>query len=69
MECRNKDKNMDDCNCTYSGCAKMGLCCECVRYHRIKGQLPACYFPATAERTYDRSIEYFIETYQKHKHL
>jgi hypothetical protein len=24
------------------------------------GELPACYFPAEIERTYDRSIERFI---------
>jgi len=68
MGCLNMDKNLADCNCSYD-CAKKGLCCECVRYHRTKGQMPGCYFPAAAERTYDRSIEYFIKVYQKHKHL
>jgi hypothetical protein len=27
--------------------------------------LPACYFPEDVERTYDRSIERFIQSYQK----
>jgi hypothetical protein len=29
------------------------------------GELPACFFPDDAERTYDRSIEKFIDIYQK----
>jgi len=58
--CPNQKKNMEICNCTYSGCSHMGICCECIHYHRIKGQLPACYFSAEAEKTYDRSIENFV---------
>ncbi|MDP8263965.1 MAG: DUF6485 family protein [Candidatus Aceula lacicola] len=69
MNCPNKEKNLQDCNCSYGSCEKMGICCECVRYHRNKGALPACYFPNDAEKTFDRSIEYFIEVYQKEKHL
>lgn len=53
-------KNMKDCNCTYDPCSRKGVCCECVAYHRRMGQLPACYFPADVERTYDRSIAAFI---------
>ncbi len=68
MECT-KDKNLDMCNCSYEGCPRKGMCCQCIAYHRAKGHLPACYFPPDAERTYDRSIEYFIEIYQKNKHL
>lgn len=69
MNCPNKQKNLQDCNCSYTGCEKMGICCECIRHHRNKGALPACYFPADAEKTYDRSIEHFIQVYQKQKHL
>jgi hypothetical protein len=69
MACSNLKKNLDSCNCSYAGCEKAGLCCECVRYHRDKGQLPACYFPADAEKTYDRSIGYFIKIYQSRRHL
>ena len=69
MDCVNKVKNSKDCNCSYGGCSRMGICCECIRYHRASGELPACYFPADAEKTYDRSIEYFIEVYQKRRHL
>ena len=64
MECL-KEKNLERCNCTYEGCSRKGLCCECLHYHRLKGALPACYFPPEAEAAYNRSIEYFIEVYQK----
>jgi hypothetical protein len=64
MLCPNKEKNMQDCNCTYE-CFKKGYCCECIRYHRSQGKLPACYFPPDAERTYDRSVEHFISVFQK----
>ncbi|MBN1281079.1 MAG: hypothetical protein JXA00_05465 [Candidatus Thermoplasmatota archaeon] len=59
MEC-NKEDNKHHCNCTYP-CEKKGLCCACITYHRSRGELPACYFPDDAEKTYDRSIEYFIQ--------
>lgn len=58
MEC-NKDKNLDRCNCSYEVCARKGMCCECVAYHLKSRQLPACAFPAQAEKTYDRSFEHF----------
>jgi hypothetical protein len=31
--------------------------------------MPACFFPADVERTYDRSIERFIEVYRKRGRL
>ena len=52
--------NKQKCNCTYP-CSKKGMCCECIEYHRSRGELPACYFPDDVEKTYDRSIEKFIE--------
>lgn len=54
-ECSNKEKNLAGCTCTYS-CNKRGLCCECVAYHRDKGQVPGCFFSKEGEATYDRSI-------------
>ncbi|MBU0666114.1 MAG: DUF6485 family protein [Nanoarchaeota archaeon] len=59
MECE-KEANKENCNCTYP-CEKKGLCCECVSYHRNRKELPACFFPANAEKTYDRSIKNFIK--------
>ncbi len=64
MDCQ-KEKNMKDCNCSYDPCSRKGICCECLHYHRRQGQLPACYFPADAERSYDLSIENFIRVYQR----
>jgi hypothetical protein len=62
-ECATK-KNLTHCNCTYEPCSKKGICCECLQYHLGMGQLPACVFPKDVEKTYDRSIETFIKTYQ-----
>ncbi|HMA59597.1 MAG TPA: DUF6485 family protein [Halanaerobiales bacterium] len=59
--CQNHQANMDYCNCTYEPCPRKGKCCECIRYHKKMGELPACFFPDEAEKTYDRSIEHFVE--------
>jgi hypothetical protein len=61
IECK-KDKNLLFCNCTYSGCPRMGLCCECIANHRVKNQLPACYFSNEKEKTHNRSIEFYLKT-------
>lgn len=58
MECK-KEKNISNCNCSYP-CSKKGMCCDCITYHRKNNELPACYFPDSAEKTYNRSIEYYI---------
>lgn len=65
MECK-KDENKIDCSCTATTCSHRGVCCECVRYHRELDELPGCFFPAAAERSYDRSINNFINSYKKH---
>ncbi len=65
-ECK-VEKNKADCNCSYEPCSRKGVCCECIAYHRRSGELPACYFPKDVERTYDRSIAKFIETYRSKK--
>jgi hypothetical protein len=56
MVCDNLKKNLTYCNCTFS-CAKKGKCCECLLYHRQRGEVPACYFPKDLERTGDRSLK------------
>ena len=63
MECK-KEENSKDCPCTYSGCDKKGLCCECLKYHWERGELPACLFSKQAEASYDRSVENFIKDWQ-----
>ena len=65
MSCDNFEKNMGNCNCSYSGCSRKGKCCECLSYHLSHRQLPACVFPDSIERTYDRSFERFIAYYNK----
>ena len=62
VECANKERNLKGCNCTYSPCSRKGICCECIAYHRSKGEIPACFFDKAAERTYDRSFEKFLES-------
>lgn len=61
MECK-KDDNKIDCTCTATTCSKRGMCCECVRYHREKNEIPGCFFSAAAERSWDRSVANFIRT-------
>ncbi len=61
MACDNLQKNLSFCNCTYEPCSRKGKCCECIQYHRRLNELPACFFPDSVERTYDRSIRKFIE--------
>ena len=58
MECK-KERNLQSCNCTYTPCSRKGVCCDCVAYHLRSRELPACFFPAEVERSYDRSFERF----------
>ncbi len=60
MECR-KETNIKNCNCSYEPCSRKGLCCQCIAYHKDSGELPACYFDNDAEKTYNRSISYFMK--------
>ncbi|WP_219852463.1 DUF6485 family protein [Candidatus Hakubella thermalkaliphila] len=63
-DCKNFESNLQVCNCSYPGCSRKGRCCECLHYHRRMNELPACFFPPHIERTYDRSFECFLKTYQ-----
>ena len=60
-----QEKNLKHCTCTYEPCSKKGICCECIAYHRSMGELPGCLFPKDVEKTYDRSIERFVKTFQE----
>ncbi|MBM3132836.1 MAG: hypothetical protein FJZ95_07390 [Chloroflexi bacterium] len=62
MECRT-ESNKKKCNCSYEPCSRKGNCCECLSYHWSNQELPACLFPNDVEKTYDRSLRRFIETY------
>ena len=63
-ECPNRKQNLVNCNCSFNPCSRKGICCECVSYHRQNGQLPACFFPPEKEKSYDRSIDNFINIYK-----
>ena len=58
------EENKTNCNCSYP-CSRKGLCCECLIYHKSRGEVPACFFPDEVERTYDRTIENFIRVNQE----
>ncbi|MCF7907496.1 MAG: DUF6485 family protein [Candidatus Omnitrophica bacterium] len=60
MSCENKKKNTDFCSCSYPGCPRKGVCCECLQYHLANNEIPGCLFPPEAEKTYNRSRDYFI---------
>ncbi len=60
MNCK-LEQNKKNCPCTYQGCPRKGLCCDCLKHHLGKKQLPACCFSSKTEKTYDRSFEKFIE--------
>lgn len=60
MECQ-KASNLENCNCSYTPCARKGICCDCISYHLRMRELPACVFPDDAEATFNRSFEFFAE--------
>ncbi len=64
MECK-QEQNIKRCNCSYDPCSRKGVCCDCIQYHWQAGEFPACFFPADKEKTYDRSIENFVKTYNE----
>jgi len=57
------EANEKRCNCTYPGCPRHGICCDCLHYHLRMNELPACCFPDDVEKTWDRSFRKFIETW------
>lgn len=62
MECQ-IETNKANCVCTYQPCSRKGKCCECLKYHLASNELPGCLFPPAVERTYDRSIARFVQTF------
>ena len=57
--CPSQEKNRKDCTCSFA-CDKRGRCCECVAYHRDRGELPGCFFSREGERQGDRSLEALV---------
>jgi hypothetical protein len=66
MDCKN-DANLARCTCSYESCSRKGACCDCLAYHLKSRELPACCFPADAERTYDRTFEHFVRLVEQGK--
>ena len=64
-ECVNREENLKGCTCTYPGCSRKGMCCECIKHHREVGEMPGCLFPSEIERTFDRSVDKFVEVMSK----
>ena len=62
-DCQNQSRNAKKCTCSYAGCDRHALCCDCLHYHLAKKQLPACCFPPDVEKTYDRSFDAFIRAW------
>ena len=65
MDCPNRETNLAKCTCTYPGCPRKGMCCECIRHHREIGEIPGCLFPSGIEKTFDRSVKKFVETQKR----
>ena len=59
MECQKKS-NLEKCPCT-GNCEVRGICCECLRFHLDRKELPTCCFNSETRKTHDRSFKKFIE--------
>lgn len=63
--CRRLQDKSRRCPCTYASCGRKGICCECLAYHLAQRQAPACFFSKEDEATFDRSLDFFVSSYQK----
>jgi len=48
MECQ-IEVNGERYICTYEPCDRKGKCCDCILYHKQRGELPGCLFPPEVE--------------------
>ena len=64
MKCK-VEENLKNCPCSYPGCDKKGRCCDCLKYHLSRQELPACCFPPEVEETFDRSFAKFLATHKE----
>ncbi len=55
MECTST-RSKAHCNCSFTQCEKHGNCCQCVVFHRDRGEMPGCFFTPAAERRGDRTL-------------
>jgi hypothetical protein len=42
-ECPNRDLNAERCPCKVRDCPRLGMCCECIEFHRGQAEPTACY--------------------------
>jgi hypothetical protein len=42
-ECPNRERNAESCPCKVRDCPRLGVCCECIEFHRGQGEPTACY--------------------------
>jgi hypothetical protein len=47
--CPNQAFNAENCPCDVADCARRGICCECVEFHKLVGEAPACIAQLGAE--------------------
>jgi hypothetical protein len=40
--CPNRKLNAEKCPCDVADCPRRGICCECIEFHRLLGEAPAC---------------------------
>ena len=40
--CPNRKLNAERCPCEIRDCPRLGLCCECIEFHRKLNEVPAC---------------------------
>jgi hypothetical protein len=66
MDCK-QEENLVNCKCTYPGCPRKGICCECIRHHLANRELPGCCFDKEGEASYDRSFEHFAKLVSEKK--
>lgn len=41
-DCPSRDNIRKRCTCKNTTCPRWGICCECVFFHKEKGEKPAC---------------------------
>jgi hypothetical protein len=42
-ECSNREVNAEPCPCKVRDCPRLGMCCDCIEFHRLQGEPTACF--------------------------
>ena len=59
--------NLTRCNCTYEPCSRKGCVATAIAYHLRSRELPACVFPAGAERHVRPTFAHFARLLEESK--